>query len=197
MKNPMKKIILIPIIVISLMIYFSLTVLFLPEQYLSKDQFIPIPHLDVELSESEIILGESFRLSILSENRGDYGDIHIVSTAFPDLKSIEGVVEIVSYDFTHSPQFIIPGDEIGSKYSGGLESVNAKYPSIEAMSRPIPSGVKYHIDLLITPNEIGPFLVYVKSINIPHTSPMSHFPDIGRLDHQDEYVLVYTVNVNS
>lgn len=192
----MNKILLIPVITISLIIYFSLTILFLPEQYMSKEQFVPIPYLKVELSNYEIILGESFRLNILSENRGDYGDIHIVSTSFPSLENIEGIVEIVSYDFTHAPRFIIFGEEIGSKYSGGLESVNAKYASIEAMSRPIPPGLKYHMDLVITPKEIGPFIVYIKSVDIPHTNSKSHFPNIGTLDHQDEYVLVYRVNVN-
>lgn len=192
----MKKFVFIPIIVVLLSIYFSLTVLILPEQYLSKEQFTPIPYLEVTLSDSEISLGESFRMDVLSENKGDYGDIHIVSTAFPDLENPENIIDVVSYDFTHSPKIIMPGDEIGSNYSGGLETVVAKYPSIEAMSRPIPSGLSYHMDLVITPRDIGPFLIYVKSIDIPHTSNLSHFPLSGTLDHQDEYVLVYTVNVN-
>lgn len=192
----MKKIVLIVVIVISLIVYFSLTLFILPEQFLSKENFVPIPFFEAELSDSEINLGESFRLSIISENRGDYGDIHILSTSFPTVKNIENIVEIVSYDFTHSPKFIIPGDEIGAKYSGGLEKVLSQYPSIEAMSRPIPSGSKHHMDLAITPKEIGSFLVYVKCIDIPHTNSNSHYPTSGLLDHQEEYVLVYTVNVN-
>ena len=40
------------------------------------------------ISEFDISLGDSFDLSIFSENRGDYGDIHIVSVGFPDLVEI-------------------------------------------------------------------------------------------------------------
>ncbi len=192
----MKKIILISIVSALLITYFSITLFVFPEQYLSKEQFNPSPFLEVELSDSEIFLGESFRMNISSENQDDYGDIHIVSTAFPTLENTENIVNIASYDFTHSPKLLIPGDEIGSNYSGGLETVTAKYPSIEAMSRPIPSGQKYHLDLVITPTDTGPFLIYVKSIDIPHTSNLSHFPHSGTLDHQNEHVLVYTVNVN-
>lgn len=178
-----------------LSVYFSLTLFIFPEQYSDNPQFTPIPFVESQLSDSEIILGESFRLNIQSGNKGDYGDIHILSVAFPNLQNTENDVKIVTYDFTHSPKFIKLGDEIGSKYSGGLEITTAKYPSIEAMSRPIPSGSKYNMDLIITPSHIGQFTIFVKSINIPHSSELSHFPQSGMLDHQDEYVLVYSVNV--
>jgi len=168
----------------------------LPEKYLSNEQLVPQPYFEVILSDSEISLGDSFRLSIVSENRGDYGDIHILSTAFPTLSEIDEIVEIVTYDFTQSSVSIAIGDEIGAKYSGGLESTIAQYPSIEAMNRPILPGAKNHLELVITPEKSGIFNVYVKSINIPHTSNESHYPFSGVLDHQDEYVLDYSVNVN-
>ena len=191
-----KKFVLIPIIVGLLGVYFSMTVFILPEHYSSKEQFVPVPYVEAELSATEVRLGESFQLSIYSENRGDYGDIHILSTSFPTVQNIEDVVEIVSYDFTHAPKYVVPGDEIGYKYSAGLEKIHSKYPSIEAMSRPAPPGSQFHMDLVITPGDVGPFSVYVKSIDIPHTSQLSHYPTSGQLDHQDEYVLVYSVNVN-
>ena len=173
-----------------------MTVFVLPEKFLAKEQFTPIPFLEVEVSNTQIVLGESFRLSTVSENIGDYGDIHIVSVGFPTLKSTEGIVRIVSYDFSNSPIYIETGDEIGAKYSGGLQSVFAQYPQIEAMNRPVHPGTKFVMDLQVTPDEPGPFTVFVKSIDIPHSSPSSHFPLEGHLDHQEEYVLVYTVNVN-
>jgi len=173
-----------------------MTVFVLPEKFLAKEQFAPSPHIEVELSSEEINLGESFRLDTTSENRGDYGDIHIVSISFPTLSEIDDIVKIVSYDFSNSPVFIESGDEIGAKYSGGSESVLAQYPSIEAMNRPTHPGTKYTMDLQITPNTHGPFTVFVKSIDIPHTNSRSHFPVDGQIDHQGEYVLVYTVNVN-
>jgi len=192
----MRKVFLSLVLGFFIVLYFSLTVFILPEKYLSNEQLVPQPYFEAILSDSEISLGDSFRLSIVSENRGDYGDIHILSTAFPTLSEIEGTVEIVTYDFTQSSVRIDSGDEIGAKYSGGLESITAKYPSIEAVNRPILPDAKNHLELLITPNESGIFTIYVKSIDIPHTNDKSHYPSSGILDHQDEYVLDYSVNVN-
>jgi len=176
-------------------LYFILTLFVLPEQFLLTEQLTPQPDLKVDLSDYDISLGESFRLNIISENRGDYGDIHIVSVAFPDLVEID-VVEIATYDFTQSSHYISIGDKIGVKYSGGVESTFSKYPSIEAMTRPSYPGIKNHLGLIITPEKLGIFTMYVKSVDIPHTSNLSHYPNSGFLDHQDEYVLVYSVNVN-
>lgn len=173
-----------------------MTVYVLPEKFLAKEQFTPSPILEVSISNEEINLGESFRVNTISENIGEYGDIHIVSIAFPTLSKIDDEVKIVSYDFSNSPIYIVTGDEIGSNYSGGLESVIAEYPSIEAMNRPTHPGTKYVIDLQITPKLPRPFVVYLKSIDIPHTSSQSHYPQEGKVDHQGEYVLAYTVNVN-
>ncbi len=192
----MRKILIYSISAIFVIIYFSLTVFILPEKYLSNEQLTPQPFFEAVLSDSDISLGDSFRFSIVSENRGDYGDIHILSTSFPTLSKIDGIVGIATYDFTQSPVHVEVGDEIGAKYSGGLESAVAKYPSIESMNRPILPGAKNHLDLIITPEETGTFTIYVKSIDIPHTSNMSHYPYSGILDHQDEYVLDFSVNVN-
>ena len=173
-----------------------MTVFVLPEKFLAKEQLSPSPYLEVELSTTEINVGESFRLSTISKNIGDYGDIHIVSVSFPTLSEIGEKVKILSYDFSNTPIYIEVGDEIGAKYSGGLETVMAQYPSIEAMNRPVYPETEYTMDLQITPDEPGPFTLYVKSIDIPHVNSFSHYPIDGILDHQEEYVLVYTVNVN-
>jgi hypothetical protein len=192
----MKKIFLYFVIGFFIVLYFSFTIFILPEKYLSTEQLVPQPYFEVVLSDQEIILGDSFRLSIVSENRGDYGDIHILSTSFPTLSEIAGIVEIITHDFTQSSVSIAPGDIIGAKYSGGLESAIAKYPSIEAMNRPILPGAENHLELIITPEKPEIFTIYVKSVNIPHTSNQSHYPVSGILDHQNEYVLEYSVNVN-
>jgi len=191
-----KKLLVATLIVFSLTAYFGLTVFILPEQYMSHEKLISQPHFDAKISDREISLGESFRLDIVTENRGEYGDIHILSTAFPDLTEVGNVVNIVTYDFTQSPTNIVPGDMVIAKYSGGLEHMVAKYPSIEAMSRPIHPGSTYHLSQIITPEKQGNFSIYVKSVNIPHTSDLSHYPQTGILDHQEEYVQVYSVNVN-
>ena len=179
-----------------LSLYFILTIFVLPSEFLMTEQLVPQPTFQAILSDSEISLGDSFRLDIISENIGDYADIHIVSVAFPDLIEIDDVVKIATYDFTLSPSYIYVDEEIASKYSGGVETTLAQYPSIEAMSRPLKPDVPTHFDLVVTPQELGLFNIYVKSIGIPHTSTTSHYPYSGILDHQNEYVQVYSVTVN-
>ena len=160
------------------------------------EQLVPEPTFQAKLSDSEITLGDSFRLNIVSVNTGDYADIHIVSVAFPDLIQIDDVVKIATYDFSLSPSYIHVDEEIGSKYSGGVETTFAQYPSIEAMSRPLKPDISTHFDIVVTPEELGLFNIYVKSIGIPHTNATSHYPYSGILDHQNEYVQVYSVTVN-
>ena len=196
MNSCVKKLIITALVSFFLITYFALTVFILPEQYMSNEKLISQPYFNVKISENDISLGESFRLDIITENKGEYGDIHILSTAFPDLTSIEEAVKTATYDFTQSSVNIFPGDEIIAKYSGGLEHTIAKYPSIEATSSPIHPGSTYHLSQVITPEKQGVFSVYVKSVNIPHTSDLSHYPQTGILDHQDEYVQVFSVNVN-
>ena len=179
-----------------LLLYFILTIFVLPSEFLMTEQLIPEPTFQSVISDSEITLGDSFRLDIVSENIGDYADIHIVSIGFPDLIEINDVVKIATYDFSLSPSYISIGEEIGSNYSGGVETTFAKYPSIEAMSRPLKPNVDTHFDIVVTPEKPGMFNVYVKSIGIPHTSDFSHYPYSGTLDHQNEHVMVYSVTVN-
>ena len=179
-----------------LSLYFILTVFILPSEFLMTEQLVPKPIFEAVLSETDIFLGDSFRLDIVSQNIGDYADIHIVSIGFPELNQIDDVVKIATYDFSLSPSYIDIGDEIGSNYSGGVETVIAQYPSIEAMSRPLKSNINTHFDIVVTPKKSGIFNVYVKSIGIPHTAGISHYPYIGTLDHQNEHVLVYSITVN-
>jgi len=179
-----------------LSLYFVLTIFVFPSEFLLTEQLVPQPVFEAALSDTNIVMGDSFRLSIVSENIGDYADIHIVSIAFPDLIEIDDVVKIATYDFSLSPSYISVGEEIGSNYSGGVDTTFAQYPSIEAMSRPLKSNIETHFDVVITPKTSGVFNVYVKSIGIPHTSDVSHYPYSGTLDHQNEHVLVYSVTVN-
>ena len=179
-----------------LCLYFVLTIFVFPSEFLLTEQLVPQPVFESVLSETTIVVGDSFRLSTISENTGDYADIHIVSISFPDLTEIDDVVKIATYDFTLSPSYISVGEEIGSNYSGGVETTFAQSPSIEAMSRPLQPNVETHLDIVVTPKKSGIFNVYVKSIGIPHTSNLSHYPHSGTLDHQNEHVLVYSVTVN-
>lgn len=192
----MKLFVLIPIILISLSIYFVFTLDVLPEKYLNKKQLEPSPYFETQLSNSQIKLGDSFTVQINSENVGDYGDIYIISVAFPTIEKIDDIVRITHYDLSHSPLMIDVGSELGANYTGGVQTIFAKYPSIEAMNRPVPANSNFNMDLLITPKETGIFEVYVKNIVIPHTSDIAHYPREGLLDHQNEYVQKLTIQVN-
>ena len=192
----MRNSIIVIITVASLILYFGLTVFVLPGQFLKNEQLFPSPYFDVEISSQTINLGDSFRIKIESENRGDYGDIHIISTAFPTIQAIDNIVRIVSYDFSHTPVIVEVGDQIGASYTGGVQTIYAQYPSIEAMNRPVPKNSTYTMELLITPQEIGDFLIYVKAVGIPHVSDESHYPQSGVLDHQNEYVKEFSITVN-
>ncbi len=192
----MKRLPIFVLIGVSLTAYFALTAFILPEKYMSHEKLVSQPHFEVKISDKEITLGESFRLDITTRNSGEYGDIHILSTAFPDLNEVGSIVKISTYDFTQPPNNIISGEKIIAKYSGGLEHINAKYPSIEAMSRPVQPGSTYNLSQVITPEKAENFSIYVKTVNIPHTSNLSHYPQTGILDHQGEYVNVYSVMVN-
>jgi len=192
----MKKFLIYLSSFVILSLYFTLSVFILPSEFLMTDQLVPEPIFEATLSKTDIVLGDSFRLDIISKNTGDYADIHIVSIGFPTLSEIDDIVKIATYDFSLSPSYISVGDEIGSNYSGGVETTLAQYPSIEAMSRPLKSNIETHFDVVITPKTSGIFNVYLKSIGIPHTSDVSHYPYSGILDHQNEHVLVYSVTVN-
>lgn len=189
-----KKVVLVAIPVI-LAIYFSTMLYFIPQDYSEKDLNIPSPYFETTLSDESISLGESFRLDVISENIGEYGDVHTVSIAFPNLSSIQDQVQIVSYNFTHQPIFVQTGDELDANYTGGTSTIIAKYPSIEAMNRPASTDEIFQIGLKVTPKEPGKFEIYVKSIGIPHVEQSSHYPVTGNLDHQNQYVKVKTVRV--
>ena len=193
--------IIIPIILISgLAVYFSLSLVYFPNIFSNQKQFEPESFFEVNVDKTFINLGDSFNVDIVTQNIGEYADIHLLSVAFPDLEQISkeknDVVKIITYDFTHSPRYISKGDELGSNYSGGLETVASQYPSIEAMNRPAPPDVPYHLSLNISPKKLGEFRIFVKSVDIPHTNEKSHFPRMGLVDHQSEYVSVFKIQVN-
>ena len=159
----MKRILIYSTGFVLLSLYFLLTVFILPSEFLITEQLVPQPIFEATLSDTEIDLGDSFRLEIVSKNIGDYADIHIVSVGFPQLVEIDDVVKIATYDFSLSPSYIDVGEEIGSSYSGGVETTLAKYPSIEAMSRPLKPDVETHFDIVLTP-KILEFLMYMLNL---------------------------------
>lgn len=175
-------------------VYFVLAVMVFPESYENSHINIPQPRLDVSLSDEQILLGESFRVYIRAYNDGDTADLQIVSAAFPQNDKLDNV-KITSYDFLQSPRMIETGVEVGAQYTGGAATTKSQYPFIEAYSRPSKNGDTFSMTLEVQSREPGPFRIYVKSVAMPHSIGLSHFPSNGILDHQNEFVEEYVVEV--
>jgi len=191
----LKKILISGGMIIALAIYFIMTLVIFPQEYLSQSVVEPQPIQEITIDSNEIVLGESFQINIQIINKNDISDILITSVGFPNLQEIEDEIEIISYDYTQSPRYIKPGEKLNSDYTSGGH-ILAEYPSIEAYSRNVVQDTSYHMVFGITPTSGGIFEIYVKTIAIPHTTDLSHYPQDGFKDPQGEYVSVYTVNVN-
>jgi hypothetical protein len=153
---------------------------------------------NVKMSASEIPLGKPFDISVTSNNQGDTADFQIVSISFPNLTSIDNnnIITIKNHNFLQKPEFVKTGDEIGSKYSGLSKTTTAKYPSIEFFSRPWKTDAIYQAEIEIKPPPaVGRFVIFIKTVSLPHNNEISHYPHTGIKDHQEEFVEAYYVNV--
>lgn len=190
-------IIIIVIAVISLIIYYSLSIFIIPQLYfLSSSEIKPQPVITAaKLSASKVVVGESFDLTIIATNNGDTADMQLVSLSFPNITSIDSIVKILKYTFTQKPVFIKMGDKVGSEYVGVNKVINAYYPAIEANSRPWYNGDYYQISVEVKPNNVGRFVIFVKTIALPHTNELGHYPRFGIKDYQGEFVVLSSVEV--
>ena len=190
-------IVLIVIAAISLIIYYSLSIFFLPQLYfLSSSEVKSQPVItEAKLSASRVVVGERFDLTITAMNKGDTADMQVVYLSFPNITTIDSIVKILKYNFTQKPVFIEIEDEIGSEYVGLDKIINAYYPAIEANSRPWQTGDYYQISLEVKPSTVGRFVIFVKTIALPHINELNHYPKLGIKDYQGEFVAVSSVEV--
>jgi hypothetical protein len=188
---------IIVIAVISLIIYYSLSIFIIPQFYfLSSSEVKSQPVITAaKLSASKVVVGESFDLTITAMNNGDTADMQVVSLSFPNITSIDSIVKISKYNFTQKPVFIEMGDKVGSEYVGIDKVINAYYPAIEANSRPWGNGDYYQISIEVKPNTVGRFVIFVKTIALPYTNELGHYPRFGIKDYQGEFVAVSSVEV--
>jgi hypothetical protein len=188
---------IIVISVISLIIYYSLSIFIIPQFYfLSSSEVKSQPVITAaKLSASKVVVGESFDLTITAMNNGDTADMQVVSLSFPNITSIDSIVKISKYNFTQKPVFIEMGDKVGSEYVGIDKVINAYYPAIEANSRPWANGDYYQISIEVKPNTVGRFVIFVKTIALPYTNELGHYPRFGIKDYQGEFVAVSSVEV--
>lgn len=188
--------ILVVVVALSLTLYFFLSIYVLPNLYVRVPKPKPVPVIiNANLTPTLIHLGNTFYLSVQGENIGDNADIEIISIAFPNLTDTDRNVQIQQSDFAQKPLFVKVGDKVGSSYTGLENIVYAKYPSIEAFSRPWHSKAIHNIKLKIKPFSPGKFLIFLKVVSLPNTSDLAHYPQTGVKDFQNEFVKVYEVKV--
>ena len=188
--------VLAAVVAVSLILYFFVSIYVLPNLYVRIPAPKPLPVINnTSISPSLIHLGNTFYFSVRAQNTGDNADIQIISIAFPNLSRIDRSVHIQQSDFTQKPLFVNVGDKVGSDYTGLENIVYAKYPSIEAFSRPWHSKATHNIILEIRPSSTGKFLIFLKAVSLPHTNNFAHYPQNGTKDFQNEFVKVYAVYV--
>ena len=192
----LKAIILTSAVAVALVAYFSLSLYVFPQSYQSIEPRRPQAIVtDVNLSAPTITLGQALIISVTGTNNGeDAADMQIVSVGFPNLTSIDNI-KILKHNFTQTPMLITPGKLLSSQYSSTGESVLAQYASIEAFSRPWEAGKTYSADIEVIPKTEGKFVVFIKSVALPHTWEQAHYPPDGTLDQQKEFVETYSVQV--
>jgi hypothetical protein len=192
----LKAIILTGAVAVALVVYFSLSLYVFPQSYQSIEPRRPQAIVnDVNLSAPTLTLGQALIISVTGTNNGeDAADMQLVSVGFPNLTSIDNI-KILKHNFTQTPMLITPGKLLSSQYSSTGESVLAQYASIEAFSRPWEAGKTFSADIEAIPKTEGKFVVFIKSVALPHTWEQAHYPQDGTLDQQKEFVGTYSVQV--
>lgn len=191
----LKTVILTSAIVVALIVYLSLSLYVFPQSYRSIETRRPQANVtDVIISTPNVTLGQALTISITGTNNGEDADMQVVSVGFPNLTTTDNI-KILTHNFDQTPILIAPGEILSSEYSDTDSSVLAQYTSIEAFSRPWETGKTYSADIEVIPNTEGRFVIFVKSVALPHTWEQAHYPQDGILDQQKEFVEVYSVQV--
>jgi hypothetical protein len=191
----LKAIILTAAVAVALVVYFSLSLYVFPQSYQSIEARRPQAIVtDVSLSAPDIALGQALTISVTGTNNGEDADMQIVSVGFPNLTTTDNI-KILKHDFDQTPILIAPGELLSSEYSDTDSSVFAQYTSIEVFSRPWEAGKTYTVDIEAIPKAEGRFVVFIKSVALPHTWEQAHYPQDGILDQQKEFVETYSVQV--
>jgi hypothetical protein len=191
----LKAIILTGSVAVALVVYFSLSLYVFPQSYQSIEARRPQAIVtDVSLSAPDIALGQALTISVTGTNNGEDADMQFVSVGFPNLTTTDNI-KILKHNFDQTPILITPGELLSSEYSDTDSSVLAQYASIESFSRPWEAGKTYSTDIEVIPKTEGRFVIFIKSVALPHTWAQAHYPQDGTLDQQKEFVETYSVQV--
>jgi hypothetical protein len=186
----LRALILAVAVAASLAAYFALSAYVIPQSYSSSEPPRPEPIVTgVSLSASEVALGQTFTISTMVTNRGDQSDVQVVSVGFPNLTRTDGIA-VLKHNFVQSPFLVQAGQEVGTGYTGFERTVEATTWSWK-------TGSTYSIDVQVKPDVEGRFVVFVKSIALPHSWEQAHYPHEGLMDYQQEFVQAYSVQVTT
>jgi hypothetical protein len=189
-------IVLIGAIATSLTIYFSLSIYILPKIYLSMSRLIPVPIItNVNISKLQVPLGRPFNITLIGSNQGNSADVQIISVAFPNLTRPNDFVQVKESDFNQRPVIVKKGDELSSGYLENKIPLKSKYTLIEAYNRPWHSHDIHHLLMQVKTHTLGRFVIFVKTVALPYTNELSHYPREGIKDQQGEFVNVYSISV--
>ena len=111
---------------------------------------------------------------------------------FGDGNQNDGYIKVKNHNLSQSPLFIASGDIMESRYSGGSETTVAKYPSVEFFSRLWKGNTGHHAQIEVSPATSDKFIIFVKAISLPHFGNLSHYPQDGLKDCQEEFVEIHS-----
>jgi hypothetical protein len=190
-------VIITALIAAGIALYFAVSFIFFPAYFqMSLVSRHPAPQLtSVKISPMQVSIGQPIDISVSATNVGDEADLQTVSVAFPNITSASKIA-LASQDFLQRPIFISQGMALGTNYTGS-QSASAQYAAIEAQSWPWEQGKQYTIDLRVSAQAPGIFVILVKSVALPHNSDLAHYPRDGVVDQQQEFAQPYFVTVKS
>ena len=157
---------------------------------------LPKPKLtNIQLSSTEISLGESFELSVSSRNEGILANDGGISVSFPDFKSEKDREQINVIEMDEGdPGFKIHpvNSTIHHKTNGEF---SADYLLAEFSDSNWENGIEKSMKLAITPKEIGNFTIYIRSAMGVNSNYVNDPNDSEDSDQQGWEVVKYSVNV--
>ena len=181
----------------SIATYLVLSIAVFPTSYLgtSISPQKPAPVIaSVTIEPIAIKLGQQVQIKVIAVNSGGDADMQTISSGFPNLTDSKDI-QVMGQNLEHAPIMVSHGTKVGYGYTGTQQTVQAKYAAVEVQGWPWRHGETHEVDLKVTPQTAGNFVVLIKSVAMPHTDQRSHFPSNGTVDQQGEFVQVYALNV--
>jgi hypothetical protein len=93
--------------------------------------------------------------------------------------TLNNIVEISKYYIPQKTVLFEIGDKIGLEYIESNKVINTNYPFKEANNRPWDNDDYYQISLKVKPSTVGRFVIFIKTISLPHTKELDQYPRLG------------------